>query len=223
MTALSLSGTVAAMDDLASLRRDYALATLDELEVTPDPMEQFARWFADARRAGVDEPNAMTLGTADEHGFPSGRTVLLKGADERGFVFFTNYESRKGRELAQNPRASLVFFWKPIERQICVAGTIERTSRAESEEYFEKRPAESQLGAWASAQSRPVASRLDLEARLTEARARFPEKIPCPPHWGGYRLTPTRVEFWQGRTGRLHDRIGYTRDGGAWRIERLAP
>jgi pyridoxamine 5'-phosphate oxidase len=225
MTALSLSGTVPGlMDDIASLRRDYALATFDESDAADDPIEQFRRWFDDARRASVDEPNAMTLATADPSGFPSARTVLLKGFDHHGFVFFTNYESRKGRELAQNPRASLVFFWKPIERQICIAGHITRTSRAESEEYFRSRPVGSRLGAWASEQSQPVASRAALEASLAAASARFPDgDIPCPPHWGGYRLSPVRFEFWQGRTSRLHDRMAYTLDNGNWRRERLFP
>ncbi|MDW8249461.1 MAG: pyridoxamine 5'-phosphate oxidase, partial [Myxococcales bacterium] len=212
------------MTDLASLRRDYTLASLDESEVHPNPFQQFVRWFDEARRAEVDEPNAMTLATADTEGRPSARTVLLKNVDDRGFVFFTNYESRKGVELTSNPHAALVFFWAPIERQVTIAGTVTPVAREESETYFRQRPRLSQLGAWASAQSQVVVSRAILEARFAEFEVRYrDQEVPCPPHWGGFRLTPTRLEFWQGRRNRLHDRIQYTRLDDGWRIERLCP
>lgn len=212
------------MTDLASLRRDYTLASLDESEVHEDPFEQFSRWFDEARRAEVGEPNAMTLATATAEGVPSARTVLLKSFDPRGFVFFTNHDSQKGTELTRNPRASLVFFWQPIERQVLIAGTVARVAREESEDYFRQRPRLSQLGAWASAQSQVVPSRRALEDRFAEVEARFAgQEIPCPPHWGGFRLAPTHIEFWQGRRSRLHDRIRYVRKGEGWLVERVCP
>lgn len=213
-----------AMNDLASLRRDYTLASLEEGDVATDPFEQFGRWFGEAERAEVGEPNAMTLATADASGFPSARTVLLKGFDARGFVFFTNYESQKGAELTSNPRASLVFFWQPIERQVVISGTVTRVERSESEAYFQQRPRLSQLGAWASSQSRSVASRATLEQQFREVEARYEgQGVPCPPHWGGFRVAPVRIEFWQGRRSRLHDRIRYVRGEQGWSIERICP
>jgi len=210
---------------IADIRREYARARLDEAHVSPDPVVEFHRWFTQAREAEVLEPNAMTLATATRDGAPSARVVLLKGYDERGFVFFTDYRSQKGTELEQNPQASLVFFWTELERQVRITGTVERTSAQESEEYFRTRPRGSRLGAWVSHQSRVIPSRDLLESGLREVEERFPtDDVPLPPHWGGYRLRPEEVEFWQGREDRLHDRIRYVRKtGGGWRLERLSP
>lgn len=212
------------MNDLASLRRDYSLTSLDESEVAMDPLEQFDRWFSEAQRAGVSEPNAMTLATASADGTPSARTVLLKGFDPRGFIFFTSYESQKGVELTANPKASLVFFWQPLERQVLISGEVTRLDRSESEAYFHQRPRLSQLGAWASLQSRAVASRAALEQRFVEVEARFVgQEILCPPSWGGFVLAPVRIEFWQGRPNRLHDRIRYLHGEQGWSIGRIYP
>jgi pyridoxamine 5'-phosphate oxidase len=210
---------------VADLRREYARARLDESDVSHDPMVEFARWFAEAQEARVLEPNAMTLATADADGAPAARIVLLKGFDERGFVFFTDYRSRKGAELEANPRAALVFYWGELERQIRITGRVTRTSAEESEAYFQSRPLGSRLGAWVSHQSRVIPSRAVLERDLREIEARFGDgEVPLPGHWGGYRVEPVTVEFWQGRPSRLHDRIRYGRQpSGRWVIERLSP
>jgi pyridoxamine 5'-phosphate oxidase len=209
---------------LGDLRREYAHARLDEKDVSHDPIVEFARWFAQAQEARVAEPNAMTLATATAAAAPSARLVLLKAFDERGFVFFTDYRSRKGQELEENPRAALVFYWSELERQVRITGTVERTTVEESEAYFRTRPLGSRLGAWVSHQSLVIPSRAQLERGLQEVEARFPEgNIPLPPHWGGYRVRPDVIEFWQGRESRLHDRIRYVRTGESWRIERLSP
>ncbi|MGC5566813.1 pyridoxamine 5'-phosphate oxidase [Streptomyces sp. FR-108] len=213
------------------MRKQYRAAGLDETGLADHPMEQFARWFAQAAahgeaRGGVYEPNAMVVSTADAEGRPSSRTVLLKQYDERGFVFFTNYQSRKARELAENPHVSLLFPWHPVARQVVVTGTARRTGRDETAAYFRTRPHGSQLGAWASAQSSVVGSRDELDASYAELAARYPEgaQVPVPPEWGGFRVSPRTVEFWQGRENRLHDRLRYVAgpDGG-WVVERLSP
>lgn len=209
---------------LADLRRDYARATLHESDVDPDPVRQFERWFAEAQRAEVVEPNAMTLATADAEGRPSARVVLLKGVDERGFVFYSDHRSRKGAELAANPRAALVLYWAELERQVRITGAVRQVAAAESEAYYRSRPLGSRVGAWASHQSQPLANRAALERRWAELAAEYAEREPpLPPHWGGYRVEPHEVEFWQGRSSRLHDRIVYRRSGGGWERLRLSP
>lgn len=209
---------------ITDLRRQYASAPLDEREVDPDPLRQFARWFAEAERAEVAEPTAMTLATATPDGVPSARMVLLKGFDPRGFTFFTDYRSQKGRELEANPRAALVFYWGELDRQVRIGGRVTRLSPEESEAYFRTRPRGSRLGAWSSHQSAVLPDRAALEARFREVAARYPEgEIPLPPYWGGYLVAPEVFEFWQGRENRLHDRVRYRREGGSWRIERLSP
>ena len=233
---------------IADLRREYNLAGLRRRDLDPDPIAQFRRWFDQATGARASgrirkcliriykslfliqgteqlDLNAMTLATADREGRPSARVVLLKGLDHRGFIFYTNYNSRKGRELEDNPQAALVFYWAEQERQVCVAGRVNQLPRAESEGYFHSRPRGSQIGAWASDQSAVVRDRGDLEHKWHEFEERFPgPEVPCPPHWGGYALRPERMEFWQGRPNRLHDRFRYTRQpDGAWAIERLSP
>ena len=213
--------------DTADLRREYAQDGLCESAAHEDPLVQFDRWFSQALAAGVLEPNAMTLATVDAAGMPSARIVLLKGFDARGFVFFTNYDSHKGKELAQSPRAALVFFWPELERQVRIRGVVERVSRDESETYFHSRPSGSQLGAWASEQSTVIASRQVLEERLASLEEQYRDReVPVPPHWGGFRVAPKTIELWQGRPNRLHDRLLYTREGlsaESWRRERLAP
>ena len=209
---------------LANLRKDYTLRDLNETDIDADPFKQFHLWFNDALTANLIEPNAMTLATATRDGKPSARTVLLKGFDERGFVFYTNYESRKGQELAENPWAALVFLWKEIQRQVRIEGHIEKCSPEESDTYFLSRPLGSRLGAYVSQQSQVISSREILEARLAElTRENANLDIPRPPYWGGYRLSPTSIEFWQGRPNRLHDRLRYRLSDRAWLIERLSP
>jgi pyridoxamine 5'-phosphate oxidase len=233
--------------NLADFREDYQRGALDRAALDANPIAQFETWFRDAtgdktqsrwRKIGIAlyklwsavcnhrpaDINAMTLATVDKSGKPSTRTVLLKTVDERGFIFFTNYDSRKGRELAENPNAALTFFWSDLERQVCVAGTVTKLPAAESENYFKSRPRGSRIGAWASNQSEPVPDRAALEAKWRELEKKFPGDVPLPPNWGGFILRPERIEFWQGRPSRLHDRFGYTRSAdGAWKIERLAP
>jgi pyridoxamine 5'-phosphate oxidase len=212
--------------DIARLRKEYTLHGLHRKDLLPDPIQQFKVWFEESvRSAGDREPNAMTLATADPEGHPSARVVLLKGFDERGFVFFTNYESRKGQHLAQNPRAALNFHWPWLERQIQIEGNVSRVSRQESQTYFDKRPLKSRLSAIISPQSSPVSSRTELEQRLAEISRQYPDgNPPVPEFWGGYRVFPERMEFWQGRENRLHDRFLYKlTPNGTWRIERLGP
>lgn len=212
------------MPAISDLRREYTLRGLSEDEVDPDPLRQFQLWFEQAVAAGLPEPNAMTLATADAAGRPSARVVLLKGFDRRGFVFFTNYQSRKGRELAANPFVALVFFWPELERQVRIEGQAAPITAAESDAYFASRPRGSQLGAWASAQSSVIADRAALEREVERLAQQFGAgPIPRPPHWGGYRVAPELIEFWQGRPNRLHDRLRYRRGGDAWLLERLAP
>ncbi len=207
-----------------SMRVEYSRGRLVEAEVAPDPIAQFRAWFEAASTAAVPEPNAMTLATATPDGRPSARIVLLKGFDERGFCFFTNYESRKGRELEANAHASLVFFWPTLERQVRVEGRAERVSGEESDHYFAIRPIGARLGAWASRQSEVVADRATLEAALEAVERRYPDgDVPRPPHWGGYRVVPDEVEFWQGGPNRVHDRLRYRRSSGGWSIDRLSP
>jgi pyridoxamine 5'-phosphate oxidase len=229
---------------MADIRREYSTGGLNRADLDANPLAQFDRWFAQAsaggrwRKIGIAlfklwhailghtpvDANAMTLATVDKTGRPSSRTVLLKGVDERGFIFFTNYDSRKGRELADNANAALTFYWADLERQVCIAGKVDKLPTAESEAYFKSRPHGSRLAAWASNQSDAVADRAALEKRWDEMAAKFPGDVPLPPNWGGYVLKPERIEFWQGRASRLHDRFSYTRQGdNSWKLERLAP
>ncbi|MEV7125375.1 pyridoxamine 5'-phosphate oxidase [Streptomyces sp. NPDC093260] len=213
--------------DLAAMRKHYRHEGLTEADLADTPVAQFAHWFQQAAAEGhLFEPNAMIVSTADAQGRPSSRTVLLKGFDERGFVFYTNYDSRKARDLAENPYVSLLFPWHPMARQVIVQGLARRTGRDETAAYFRTRPHGSQLGAWASAQSTVVATRGALDAAYAELAGRYPEgeQVPVPPHWGGFRVAPRSVEFWQGRENRLHDRLRYVAEpDGGWRVERLSP
>jgi pyridoxamine 5'-phosphate oxidase len=210
---------------ISNLRVEYRRGELDESQASADPIELFALWFEQARAAGMRDPNAMTLATAGSDGRPDARVVLLKEFSSSGFVFFTNYESRKGRELNANPYACLLFFWNELERQVRIEGPVTRVAARESDDYYLQRPLDARFGAWASPQSEAIAGRQDLEARLAQARERFadPAGPPRPPHWGGYRLAVERMEFWQGRASRLHDRLLYTRGPSGWGRVRLAP
>ncbi|GII93321.1 pyridoxamine 5'-phosphate oxidase [Sinosporangium siamense] len=208
---------------LAGLRRTYEGEPLLEADLATDPVTQFTAWFADAVDAGLPEPNAVVLATSSAGGRPSARTVLLKGFDQRGFVFYTNYESRKGRDLAENPRACLMFPWHQIRRQVRVEGHAVRLPRDESAAYFHSRPYGSRVGAWASRQSAVVGSREALDERYAELAGRWPEEPPMPDFWGGFRVVPVEVEFWQGQTDRMHDRLRYRRVPDGWTLERLAP
>lgn len=211
------------MTDIADIRRDFDSIGLHESDMSADPFEQFAAWMNDALNSDILDPNAMTVTTVGADNKPSARVVLLKKFDEQGFVFFTNYDSKKGRDLAANPNTSFNFFWPQLNRQIAIRGRARKTSRSDSEKYFRSRPADSQLAAWASSQSDEIASRKVLETRFREFRDKFGADIPLPPFWGGFRLTPDKFEFWQGRQNRLHDRIVYTLDGDVWQMSRLSP
>jgi pyridoxamine 5'-phosphate oxidase len=209
---------------MKDLRRDYASRQLNDADADRDPIAQFRAWFDEAVKAAIIDVNAMSLATATSSGEPSVRTVLLKEADDRGFVFFTHYTSPKGRALADNPRAALLFFWPTLERQIRITGNVVRVSREESEAYFASRPIDSRWAVWAAAQSDVLPDRQTLESSFEQVKVRFGDNVPCPPEWGGYRVIPELMEFWQGRAGRLHDRLLYTRQAdGAWSRARLAP
>lgn len=209
---------------LADLRKDYSLAGLTEKDLARDPYRQFDKWFQEAEAAKLPEPNAMTLATANREGVPSSRIVLLKGVDGRGFVFYTNYESRKGRDLEGNPRASLLFPWHAFERQVIADGKVSKVTREETEAYFHSRPRLSQLAAWASQQSAIISGRSVLEQSMRDVEQKYAgQEVPVPPQWGGYRLVPETIEFWQGRRSRLHDRLRYRREKDSWVIERLSP
>lgn len=210
---------------VANLRKDYQLQGLRETDVDISPFRQFQVWFDQALASQLPEPNAMTVATATQSGIPSARIVLLKGFDERGFAFYTNYQSHKGQELADNPQAALVFWWAELERQVRIEGRVEKVSDQESDEYFHSRPFNSRLGAWASEQSQVIESRAVLEQRAQELKTKYENSdVPRPPHWGGFRVIPISIEFWQGRASRLHDRLLYRLlDNGSWLIERLSP
>ena len=209
---------------IADIRTEYRRQSLSEQDVAADPITQFTRWFDEAVAAAVAEPNAMCLATATPDAYPSARMVLVKGVDARGFVFYTDYRSRKGRELADNPHASLCFFWAELERQVRINGAVQRVSRAESDAYFQSRPLPSRIGAWTSHQSMILADRSVLEQQLVANETRFADgQVPLPEHWGGFRVVPEELEFWQGRESRLHDRIQFRREAGAWVKRRLSP
>lgn len=210
---------------VADLRKDYTLQELNETEVDPNPVIQFQKWFDQVCSVDIPEPNAMTVATVSSEGKPSARMVLLKAYDGRGFVFYTNYNSRKGQELIANPHAALVFWWAQLERQVRITGSVEKISAQESDEYFHSRPFKSRLGAWTSNQSEIVSSRQTLEQRLQQLQAKYEDlEVPRPPHWGGFRVIPAEIEFWQGRSSRLHDRLLYSKNNDStWKIERLSP
>ena len=212
-------------NNIADIRKEYKLQTLSEDDVSKDPIDQFDKWWQEAVHSGIDEVNAMTLATTTADGMPDARIVLLKGFDATGFTFFTNYDSAKGQQLLENPRATLVFFWKELERQVRISGLVSLTSEKISDDYFNSRPEGSRLGAWASPQSKPIESREWLEANEKKLREEYAGgPVTRPPHWGGYLVKPVRIEFWQGRPSRLHDRISFSLQGnGKWKIERLAP
>ena len=209
--------------DLSVLRNDYSLKTLDESQVDRDPLKQFGVWMVEAIHSQVPEPTAMSLSTVGKDGRPAGRIVLLKGVDAKGFVFYTNYQSRKASDLAAHPFAALTFMWKELERQVRIEGRVEKVSPEESRAYYETRPLGARIGAWASPQSKVIENREWLEKRWQELSTQYGETPALPPHWGGYRVMPEYLEFWQGRMSRLHDRITYKRDGAAWKLARLAP
>ncbi|HHS95992.1 MAG TPA: pyridoxamine 5'-phosphate oxidase [Phaeodactylibacter sp.] len=214
------------LDKIAHLRQDYRLLSLKKEDLDADPIRQFSQWFKDAMDANIQEPNVMCLATATKEGKPSARILLLKGFDEKGFVFYTNYHSRKGKELLENPHAAMVFHWAALERQVRIEGKISLLPDEESDRYYQSRPRDSRIGAWASPQSEVIKNRSVLEEKVKDLQKKYTEEnpIPRPAHWGGYRLCPTMIEFWQGRASRLHDRFRYTRDeNGTWKIERLAP
>ncbi|UEG50592.1 pyridoxamine 5'-phosphate oxidase [Ferruginibacter lapsinanis] len=213
------------MSNIADIRKEYKLRSLDEADVSQNPISQFATWWDDAVHSKIDEVNAMTLATVKSDGTPNGRIVLLKGFDENGFTFYTNYNSDKGKELLHNKKVCLIFFWKELERQVKIIGSVEKNSDAENDEYFNSRPEGSKIGAWSSPQSTPIHDRSVIEDNVLKFQAQFKDKaIPRPPHWGGYKVIPELVEFWQGRPSRLHDRILYTlQNEESWKIERLAP
>ncbi|MDE3235072.1 MAG: pyridoxamine 5'-phosphate oxidase [Bacteroidota bacterium] len=210
---------------IADIRKDYILQSLNEADVAANPIEQFARWWEDAIKSEIDEVNAMTVATATKEGVPAARIILLKGFDERGFIFFTNYQSAKGNEIADNPQVALLFFWKELERQIRISGTIEKIGAKDSDDYFQSRPAGSRLGAWSSPQSTVIESRQVIEDNYARYEQQFDNgNIPRPPHWGGYLVKPQKIEFWQGRSSRMHDRLLYSLQAdGQWKLERLAP
>ena len=209
--------------NIADLRQEYMRSGLTEAQADPDPIRQFERWFEDAVRAGVPLPNAMSLATVTPRGAPSARIVLLKGVEGGGFLFYTNYLSRKGRELEKHPSACLLFLWSDLERQVRIDGTVDKVRAEDADAYYATRPLGARLSAWASAQSETVASRKNLETAMERARERYRDNPPRPPHWGGYRVVPHEIEFWQGRSDRLHDRLLYRRQGGSWTLERLSP
>ncbi len=213
------------MSNIADLRKEYKLRNLDEADISDNPISLFSVWWDDAIHSQIDEVNAMTLATVKTDGTPTGRVVLLKGYDENGFVFYTNYESDKGKELVQNNKACLIFYWKELERQVRITGTVVKNSDAENDEYFNSRPEGSKIGAWSSPQSSPIKDRSVIEKNVLKFQEQFKDKpVTRPPHWGGYKVIPTSIEFWQGRPSRLHDRILYTLQADeSWKIERLAP
>lgn len=213
------------MNDIASLRKEYSKAALDTHAVSQDPINQFTKWFNEAITAKVPEPNAMNLATVNENGRPASRIVLLKGIEDNKFVFYTNHQSRKGKELDTNPACALTFFWPELERQVRIEGVASRTDEKRAERYFQSRPRGSQLGAWASPQSTMISDRSLLEERVKKLEEKFKGQdiLPKPNQWGGYEIDPLMIEFWQGRPSRLHDRILYTKDDGVWKINRLAP